>query len=111
MNVNKRDLISENSIFGWLAVITGVILSLPYMAMKYDWRIPDPGSSISTSVNWSTSDFVIMGGLIYSMGSVFILAARKVGKRNRLAAAVITGILFLYIWAELAVGIFTNLGS
>lgn len=111
MQKNSTHLIETDSVFGWLAAVTGLVLSLPYLAMRYDWRVPEPGNYISDRVVWSMSDFVVMGTLIYGMGSIFIILARKVDKKNRLAVGIATFLVFLYIWAELAVGVFTTIGS
>jgi hypothetical protein len=66
----------------------------------------------SSDVNWSVSDFVLMAVLLFGTGSLFVLAARKTNKASRrVAIGVVFAVALLYIWAELAVGIFTNLGS
>jgi hypothetical protein len=52
-----------------------------------------------------------MGILLFAAGSVFVLAARAVHPKRWWAVGVLLGVVFLYVWAELAVGIFTNLGS
>ncbi len=91
----------KNQIFLWIAVVTGLILMIPLVAMQY-----------TNDVDWSISDFVIMGVLMYGIGSMFVFTARRIhttGNRIIIGIAFLLGLL--YIWAELAVGIFTNLGS
>ena len=63
---------------------------------------------LSTSeVNWSLSDFVIMGGLLMLTGVSCEIILRKVTKSAyRIAICVAILAAFLLIWAELAVGIF-----
>jgi len=100
MKPKSSDLITQNKVFAFLAVGTGVILLIPLIMAQ-----------ISISWDWDFFDFIVMGVLLFGMGSIFILAARKVQKKNRLILGIIVLSATLYAWAELAVGIFTNLGS
>lgn len=73
-----------------------IILLIPFVAMQF-----------TTEVNWTLSDFIIAGALLLSTGMLFEIAIRKI--RNLRFRVVVCGIvllLFLLIWAELAVGIF-----
>ena len=69
--------------------------------------IPLIGMCISEEINWSLFDFIIMGVLILSVsiGINFTLSKTK-NLKNRIIYIGILGLLFLLIWAELAVGIF-----
>ena len=69
--------------------------------------IPLIGMCISEEINWSLFDFIIMGVLIpsVSIGINFTLSKTK-NLKNRIIYIGILGLLFLLIWAELAVGIF-----
>lgn len=100
MKQKINDVIFRNSIFIWIAIITGVILLVPLLAMQF-----------TTAIIWDETDFVVMGILLFGMSGLFVLVARKTSHKHR----VILGCMFitalLYIWAELAVGVFTNLGS
>jgi hypothetical protein len=83
------------------ALITLGLLLIPLVAMQF-----------SNEVNWERSDFVIMGALIFITSLVFNYVKGKIknnSKRIVVSALIILG--FIYVWAELAVGIFTNLGS
>lgn len=100
MNRKTNDVISQNRIFAWVAIATLGLLLVPLTAMQF-----------SAEVNWDGMDFMVMGALIFGMSSLFILVARKIPKGRRVLAGGIFIVVFLYIWAELAVGIFTNLGS
>jgi len=69
--------------------------------------IPLIGMCITEEINWSPFDFIIMGILILSVsiGINFTLNKTK-NLKNRIIYIGILGLLFLLIWAELAVGIF-----
>ncbi|WP_205859254.1 hypothetical protein [Pleionea sediminis] len=92
--------LNKNSIFIWLAVATGILLLIPLFAMK-----------ITDSVNWSVLDFMVMGTLLFSSGSLFIFLARKMVPQKRVYLALTILMGFLYVWAELAVGILFNFGN
>jgi hypothetical protein len=63
----------------------------------------------SNEINWSFFDFIIMGILILSMsfGIKQVLKATKNIKYRILIIGIIL-IVFLLVWAELAVGIFDS---
>ena len=69
--------------------------------------LPLIGMFFSNEINWSFFDFIIMGILILSMsfGIKQVLKATKNIKYRILIIALIL-IVFLLVWAELAVGIF-----
>ncbi len=90
----------RNAIFGWIALATGLLLLVPLVAMQF-----------TTEVNWGLLDFVVMGSVLFGGGSLFVLAARKAPRRYWFAIGVVFAAAFLYGWAELAVGVFTDLGS
>ena len=100
MKKNTNDVISRDSIFIWIAVATAAILLIPLIAMQF-----------TTEVSWDEIDFIVMGMLIFGISSLFVLVARKVPRKRRLLVGGIFFLAFLYIWVELAVGVFTNLGS
>ncbi len=52
-----------------------------------------------------------MGSLLLGVGSLFVLASRRVLPKYRLVMAILLAAAFFYAWAELAVGVFTDLGS
>jgi hypothetical protein len=100
MGTTSNSLLMRNSVFGWIAVATCGLLLIPLGAMQF-----------TREVKWDVTDFIVMGLLIFAAGSVFVLAARRMPPRYRLALGVVVAGAFLYVWAEFAVGIFTNLGS
>ncbi|MCL5432618.1 MAG: hypothetical protein M1524_00685 [Patescibacteria group bacterium] len=100
MKTKNNDIVMKNRVFMWIALATGLMLLIPLIAMQF-----------TGEVNWTLFDFVIMGILLSGMGSIFVVIARKINKKHRVAIAILITAVLLYLWAELAVGIFTNLGS
>ena len=100
MKQRTDDVIFQNSIFGWIVLATVMILLIPFVAMR-----------ITPDVRWDATDFIIMGSLLFGTGSLFVLVARRLSRKRRLLVGILFLAVFLYIWAELAVGVFTNLGS
>ena len=82
-------------------------LSIILMVVAGILLIPFIGMQISDEVNWTSSDFVIMGILLFLTGLTinFALSKFRTLKSRIIACAVILSVLFV-IWAELAVGIF-----
>lgn len=88
MTISKRQIVILSSIFALLAI--------PFTAMQF-----------SSEVNWSFFDFLVVGGLLLVLGFAIDLAIRKtktINKRYLAITAIV--VLFLLIWAELAVGVF-----
>lgn len=84
-----------------IALATALILLVPLVAMRF-----------SEGVDWRLNDFIIAGFLIFCAGLVLELIISSVRTRKRRLVAVgVLALAFMYIWAELAVGIFTNWGS
>lgn len=79
---------------GW--GLAAALLTLPFFAMQLN----------AEGVHWTTSDFVIMGAMIATVGGLFELGVRISGNwsyRGGLALALLGG--FLVTWVNLAVGI------
>lgn len=96
-----RNVISYQKNLLGIAIGTLGLLSIPLIAMQF-----------TNDVDWSSSDFIIAGALIFSAGLLLNLVRLKVhNRRHRLVLVALVVALFLYIWAELAVGIFTSWGS
>ena len=98
--MKQPDILSRNIIFLWIAAGSAVLLLIPLVAMQ-----------VTTEVNWQFTDFIVMGLLLFGTGSLFVVTARLIPNRYRLWAGLGCLMLFLFIWAELAVGVFTNWGS
>lgn len=100
MQSTNQSAIMRNTIFAWIAAATGALLMIPLLSMRF-----------TTSVRWGLGDFLTMGLLIFGTGSLFVLLARKLHRRYWIPIGVVLALVFLYAWAELAVGVFTNLGN
>ena len=111
MPAKKSDLIKQNRIFSYLAVVTVIILSIPFILMKFNLVKPNPNNTQDQGVNWSLSDFLIMGVLIFGISSLFVAVARLTPKKYISVIGIGFLLAFLWLWAELAVGIFTSWGS
>lgn len=69
--------------------------------------IPLLGNLTSDEVNWSASDFLIAGVLLFSTAFLINLVRTKIKKQShRILICVFVLIVFALIWVELAVGIF-----
>jgi hypothetical protein len=77
------------------AFVTLLLLLVPLLGMQF-----------SDEVDWTLADFVIMGVLIFGLSTAYELVTRKMSKEKRIIFGAIFLVVFLLIWAELAVGIF-----
>ncbi|MEX1087075.1 MAG: hypothetical protein WEC58_00920 [Candidatus Paceibacterota bacterium] len=90
-----------------LRILLGVILILLIplvLQLAIGSGVDDQG------FNWTPGDFVIMGVLLFVAGLGAHLAWIKLGK-YRIVGLAFAATAFLWVWAELAVGVFTNWGS
>lgn len=88
--------VNENKRLANILIGIPLLLLIPLIAMQF-----------TPEVNWTLSDFIVMGGLLLAVGLLVELVLRKVStRRNRilLGLAILFG--FLLVWAELAVGVF-----
>jgi hypothetical protein len=92
--------ILRNLDFVGVALATGLILLCPAVAMQF-----------TDDVNWDAADFVVAGLLLLGAGSVFVLISRRTPRRWRVLTGILCAAAMIYVWAELAVGIFTDLGN
>ncbi|MGM5469055.1 hypothetical protein ACS386_02145 [Flavobacteriaceae bacterium LMO-SS05] len=73
-----------------------ILLLIPLIAMQ-----------LTDEVNWTPLDFIVAGVLLLSTGLILALIIRKTKSvKYRIAMSIALIIVFLLIWAELAVGIF-----
>lgn len=76
--------------------IVAILLLIPFIAMQ-----------LTDEVNWTSFDFMVMGILLLSSGFICELILRKVTQtKQRIALCAVVLVVFILIWAELAVGIF-----
>lgn len=101
MKAKQVSFIQQNASVLRVTVGALFILSVPFVAMQF-----------SDEVDWGLTDFVIIGTLLATAGIVFELILKKAQTTTqKIALSAILLFAVLYVWAELAVGIFTNLGS
>lgn len=78
-----------------LALVTAFLLLIPLVAMQF-----------TQEVNWTFSDFVFAGVVLFGAGLTFILVARMGNSGTyRLAAGVAVAAGLLLVWANAAVGL------
>ena len=69
--------------------------------------IPLIGMTITDEINWSPIDFIIMGSLLIFLSiGINFASNRAKNLKNRVLYIGILVIIFMLIWAELAVGLF-----
>ena len=89
-------MLTTNKRLGIILLAAVLLLIVPFIAMQF-----------TNQVNWSGSDFLIMGILLTGTGLIVELVLRKIKKiESRILLIVGIIVLFLLVWAELAVGIF-----
>lgn len=90
---------TESPIKRKILILTLVVLSvllIPLIAVNF-----------SVHVNWGYSDFIIAGVLLYGFWLVVELVPRKAkNNKHKILLGAVVIMIFLLIWAELAVGIF-----
>ena len=97
MALKNDDVIMQNKVFAWLGLGIGLILLIPLIAMQF-----------TNEVNWDVKDFIVMGFLLFTTATLFVLVSRRVPRRRRVVVGFAVAAVFVYVWAELAVGVFTN---
>ena len=74
---------------------TAAILLVPLVAMQF-----------TSEVNWTGGDFIVAGVLLAGTGMLVELATSRLRTRKtRMMAGAVIVLGFLFVWAELAVGI------
>lgn len=118
-NVFRRILITKGNDYGYkanesthkkrqgrpsvlraVAVSGGILLVVWMMAF------------VSAEIQWSVFDYIVAGIMLFTVaGAVELIVARVSNQRQRLLLLAVVGVVFMYLWAELAVGVFINLGN
>jgi hypothetical protein len=87
-----------------VAIVTLILLLVPLLVMLF-----------TNEVNWSITDFTIIGVLLFSTGAAYVLITHYVTNLvYRAAAAMALGTTLFMIWANLGVGLIgsgLNLGN
>jgi hypothetical protein len=82
--------------FLYQGLAIGLLLLVPFIAMQF-----------TDEVNWSGADFLVAGALLLGLFAVVELISVVITmKSHRLLLGGVALIVFLLVWAELAVGIF-----
>jgi hypothetical protein len=69
--------------------------------------IPLIGMTITDEINWSPFDFFTMGSLLILLGiGINLVSSRVKNLKYRVLYIGVIVIIFILIWAELAVGLF-----
>ena len=87
--MNKENIIK-------ISVFVIILLLIPFFAMQF-----------TNEVNWDISDFLLMGILLFC--SIFLTQFTlriATQTKHKIAIVIILTLIFMLIWAELAVGIF-----
>jgi hypothetical protein len=89
-------MITKNKRLIGIVLTVVLLLFVPLIAMQF-----------TAEVNWSLSDFVVAGILLFGTGLLCELVMRKAKKiQYRIIICGIIVLMLLLIWLELAVGIF-----
>ena len=99
METNKTDTIVHNKVLIWVALATGLVSLVPLLATRF-----------TDEVAWTLLNFVTAGTLVFGTGLVFMLAVRTMPK-YRAIIGITLAVALIYVWVEIAVGIFTTWGS
>lgn len=84
-----------------VALATAFLLFIPLVAMQF-----------TQEVNWTWSDFVVAGGLLFGTGLTYLLVSRMGDSASyRLAVGVAVAAGLLLVWINLAVGIIGGDGN
>jgi hypothetical protein len=86
---------------GFTRVIVGtlVVLLVPFIAMQ-----------LSNEVNWKVVDFMIMAVLCLTAGFTLVFIFRRfcLKPKTKLRIILLMLAVFIYVWAELAVGLLSD---
>jgi hypothetical protein len=90
---NRTSIIMHNKNIIRLALVTGILLLVPWVAMQF-----------TDHVVWSLFDFIVAGALLFGTGLTYELIARKGAIAYRAAIGIALAAAFILIWMNLAVG-------
>jgi len=91
---NNNIVIKNKDIISVFAATAGILM------------LPLIGIQVDSDVDWSISDFLLMGTLISGTGLLIVLVARKVKNTTHRGALILALLAALFLtWVHLAVGI------
>lgn len=97
MENSETSLLIQNKRLIWITLIVALLLLIPLIAMQF-----------TDEVNWNLDDFIVAGILLLGTGLSIDLVIRKVKNINyRIFFTFAIILALLFIWIELAVGIFS----
>ena len=85
----------KHGVFWWPMWITVAVLLVVFLA-----------SLLSDQVTWFIYDFLISGGLIFVFATIETILWNKLKSKHRLFVVLFVLLVFLILWAEMAVGLF-----
>jgi hypothetical protein len=89
----------------WAAAVA-LILMVPFLAMRFDWTVYDPGSPTPEKVNWTLADFIFAAVVLYGSALTYELVARIVSvTAYRVAVGVACATGLVLVWINAAAGI------
>ena len=101
METTGEKLVARVSGTHVVLIVTACVLLVPLLAMQF-----------TDEVAWTALDFVAAVILLLGSGFSYVFFARRLGtRRQRAMLGAVVALALLYLWAELAVGIFFNLGN
>lgn len=101
METTGEKLVARVSGMHVVLIVTACVLLVPLLAMQF-----------TDEVAWTTLDFAAAAVLLLGSGFSYVFFARRLGSRlQRALLGVAVVLALLYLWVELAVGLFFNLGS
>jgi len=92
---------------GIWAVAVVFLLLVPFFLMKFQIELYDPGSGYEVP-NWTLSDFIFAGVLLFSSASAYEFATRNISNRGK---RIVVGALVFLILAIIWVGAATGFGA
>ncbi|UEQ75760.1 hypothetical protein [Chryseobacterium arthrosphaerae] len=82
---------------------TLAIYAFPWVVLT----VPMLGNIFSKEVNWTVSDFLVAGILLFTTAFLINMARNKIKKQSlKIILCIFTLLAVVLIWLELAVGIF-----
>ena len=106
LNVGVFSLTFESKIYTVMSAKRRPLIFYPAILTTALLSVPLIGSIVSSEVNWSPSDYLIGGVLIFVVSTVELMLWRSMPKKSRWPVMGLLFLMFLVLWAEMAVGIF-----